>query len=764
MEDSDTNDSKTLDQDDFESNGNAGIEGPDSPGSLCPEYETDEGHPGESDLIHNTPMTTHIKQEVIDDDLQYETTEYDPMEDMSHEGFLSHEDQKLKLDYRHEALLSKSSKRISPTANNKTRRRPRKDKLLDTNSEEMDPADTIRVTCGHLTGLLHKELFYCPGIHRACVELDDGSATFVTPKRFMFMGEKARLKDWKNAIRWNGHQLRKHIEAGTLAFYKHEELCTGRCMARSPFATRDPAYMTERAKLRREKFEFETLGFSSETDGSGFSDLTADAKKLNFVTTVEENGCMKIQSVSGGDESMWNSIENNETDTEPPDIKPDVKQLQIQMMNSMQNNKVEPVLIAPKPQVSQNMPTSLSQTQVRPLYSYKPRAETQKTIARTETLKTSLLPPSIMNAVMPPVSENDSNAEEDRLLWQGIVELGLIDEFFREIKASLDLLKNTMVKRLVPLEDSNRISIIVRQLGLMQKLKFKLEAHRTDMEKQRRRLDREMIDLQKKVQEYEIKKKVLEKRSECFEQILEIPAMKNNSSTSPAVFAANHGPPRLSPNQKGTYILSSAMHGQRPGSIVTTSLKAVTTNSVSQSQNSPGTCSSSAIGKNGRVQTGPGGTKILVFPKQNTEFHSNPNGSLKITLKRKQDFSDDETPTEMENDSQLKSALLSKGLKSEENKVESNDKKESVNDSEIQTDTSNQDDLISKESSENCTDKDSVQEEINPSHDELNSSHEEIPNAHSCDGDQTSEEKTENAIKRSKRRRSVKTYSDDYIK
>ena len=97
----------------------------------CPEYETDEGHPGESDLIHNTPMTTHIKQEVIDDDLQYETTEYDPMEDMSHEGFLSHEDQKLKLDYRHEALLSKSSKRISPTANNKTRRRPRKDKLLD---------------------------------------------------------------------------------------------------------------------------------------------------------------------------------------------------------------------------------------------------------------------------------------------------------------------------------------------------------------------------------------------------------------------------------------------------------------------------------------------------------------------------------------------------------------------------------------------------------------------------------------------------------
>ncbi|CAC5407205.1 unnamed protein product [Mytilus coruscus] len=226
MEDSDTDDTKALDQDEVQTNeaegtpeapagpgermgnGNAGNEGPDTPGSLCQGYETDEGHQGESDLIQNTPMTTQIKQEVIDDDLQYETTEYDPTEDMSHEDFLSQEDRdhKLKFGFRHEASVLKSSKRISPTANNKARRRSRKDKLLDTNSEETDPADTIRVTCGHLTGLLHKELFYCPGIHRACLELDDG--TFVTPKRFMFMGEKARLKDWKNAIRWNGHQLR----------------------------------------------------------------------------------------------------------------------------------------------------------------------------------------------------------------------------------------------------------------------------------------------------------------------------------------------------------------------------------------------------------------------------------------------------------------------------------------------------------------------------------------------------------------------------
>lgn len=41
---------------------------------------------------------------------------------------------------------------------------------------------------------------------------------------------------------------------------------------------------------------------------------------------------------------------------------------------------------------------------------------------------------------------------EDRMLWKGIVELGLVDEFFREIKASLDVLKNRMVRRMVPFE------------------------------------------------------------------------------------------------------------------------------------------------------------------------------------------------------------------------------------------------------------------------------------------------------------------------
>ncbi|CAC5361619.1 unnamed protein product [Mytilus coruscus] len=156
MEDSDTDDTKALDQDEVQTNeaegtpeapagsgermgnGNAGNEGPDNTwiigryysrqliilmslkhkynagGGKCQEYETDEGHQGESDLIQNTPMTTQIKQEVIDDDLQYETTEYDPTEDMSHEDFLSRrQGSQTKFGFRHEAGLEIVQKNIS---------------------------------------------------------------------------------------------------------------------------------------------------------------------------------------------------------------------------------------------------------------------------------------------------------------------------------------------------------------------------------------------------------------------------------------------------------------------------------------------------------------------------------------------------------------------------------------------------------------------------------------------------------------------------
>ena len=40
---------------------------------------------------------------------------------------------------------------------------------------------------------------------------------------------------------------------------------------------------------------------------------------------------------------------------------------------------------------------------------------------------------------------------EDQLFWRAIVQLGLVDEFFREIKSKLDMLKFNMVKNFVNL-------------------------------------------------------------------------------------------------------------------------------------------------------------------------------------------------------------------------------------------------------------------------------------------------------------------------
>ncbi|XP_060076341.1 uncharacterized protein LOC132555968 [Ylistrum balloti] len=336
------------------------------------------------------------------------------------------------------------------------------------------PDDNIlTVTCGNLVGSLHRDKFFCPGIHRECIEIN---GMFVTPKRFSVMGEKARLKDWKNAVRLNGFQLRKYIDSGILKFSNHESMCTGRCIARAPGARSGPAA--------------DTL-------------LPPDSKPglprpLGMFTTLSGNNIMKIEKVRTDDQ--WSNGEMEE------DVKPDVNQLQLQMLQA------------------QNLSVSKANAY----------AQSSPSSRIAKTMVPHIYPTHITPAIpmVPPDEGTEDITEEDcedRLLWKGIVELGLVDEFFREIKASLDVLKNGMIKRQVPLADSRKISVIVKQLGLMQKLKYKLEAHQTDMERQRQKLDREMEELQRKVREFEAKKALLKRKSECFEQLLDITAPKTES-------------------------------------------------------------------------------------------------------------------------------------------------------------------------------------------------------------------------------------------
>ena len=63
----------------------------------------------------------------------------------------------------------------------------------------------ILVSCGGVQGKLIMNKFICPGIHQHCIEVD---GKLLTPKAFCVLGEKERLKDWKNAIRINGKSIR----------------------------------------------------------------------------------------------------------------------------------------------------------------------------------------------------------------------------------------------------------------------------------------------------------------------------------------------------------------------------------------------------------------------------------------------------------------------------------------------------------------------------------------------------------------------------
>ena len=73
--------------------------------------------------------------------------------------------------------------------------------------QEMD-AGVLTVSCGNVTATLHKQLFRCPGIHSRCIEKD---GEWITPKELCIIGDKARLKDWKTAIRHEKMSLRYSI-------------------------------------------------------------------------------------------------------------------------------------------------------------------------------------------------------------------------------------------------------------------------------------------------------------------------------------------------------------------------------------------------------------------------------------------------------------------------------------------------------------------------------------------------------------------------
>ncbi|KAL4218452.1 Glucocorticoid modulatory element binding protein 2 [Mactra antiquata] len=110
--------------------------------------------------------------------------------------------------------------------------------------------------------------------------------------------------------------------------------------------------------------------------------------------------------------------------------------------------------------------------------------------------------------------------DEDAMFWRAIVQLGLIDEFFREVKSKLDVLKASMIKNFVPVGDAKKASRIVNELGMRSKLDMRLCAHKFEFDRQRDKLEKEMEQLKRKVTEYEQRKEILKQKSDTYEILM----------------------------------------------------------------------------------------------------------------------------------------------------------------------------------------------------------------------------------------------------
>ncbi|XP_029634390.1 glucocorticoid modulatory element-binding protein 1 isoform X2 [Octopus sinensis] len=304
-----------------------------------------------------------------------------------------------------------------------------------------DSAGVITVTCGNLVGKLHMEKFICPGIHRECIEFE---GRFISPKLFSVMGEKEKLKDWKNAVRMNGIQLRKYIESGQLDFTNHQEMCTGRCVPHAP--------------LKTMVFDDGTLApISTLLAETGIS-----IKENNYLY-VSEQTSGKIAEAVGSQYTYVNQSQNQDD----PDVKPSVQVLH-------------------RAVTAENTEEQQQQQQ----------------------------------------QQQQQPPDESQLFWKGIIELGLADEIFREFKNTLDNIKYKLIRNQCPLEEVRKVSRVVSELGLTSKLKYRLAAHKTDMERQKDKLDKEMEELRRRVAEAEHKKELLKRKSQCFDHLLEISKSK----------------------------------------------------------------------------------------------------------------------------------------------------------------------------------------------------------------------------------------------
>ncbi|XP_013418388.1 glucocorticoid modulatory element-binding protein 1 [Lingula anatina] len=374
--------------------------------------------------------------------------------------------------------------------------------------------EIIVVTCGTITGKLHREKFLCPGIHQSCIETEDGS--FVTPKMFSVMGDKEKLKDWKNAIRINGTNFRKMMDTGQLDFFNHSVHCSGRCIARTPLTVGSLETKTTKPEI---SLNPPTMTPVTQAVFNPIPELTEHAYSSQSRTNRWKTDSSSSSSMSSKKKSLSQAVFPHAvlvSATGPVTFTDDISNQD----SGGSNSDKEPGINNNGSFVNGDSHDSEFDLDIKPSAD-----ELQK----------------LAMAACRGLPGEDEAVLESQLFWRGIMEVGLLDEFFREIKQGLDTLKNSLIKSKASEAEANRINRIVEELGLTAKFKVKLSACRSETEKLSAQLSQEMEDLRRKALEIEQKKAQLKRKSVAFEQLLESKSAKRTPTASLWVSANGKG-------------------------------------------------------------------------------------------------------------------------------------------------------------------------------------------------------------------------------
>ncbi|XP_025090489.1 uncharacterized protein LOC112561879 isoform X2 [Pomacea canaliculata] len=365
--------------------------------------------------------------------------------------------------------------------------------------EKYKNAEEVPVTCGGLTGLLLLKKFFCPAIHRACIRFN---GEIVTPKQFCIMGDKQKLKDWKNAIRIEGFPLRKYIETGQLDFYRHSEFCTGRCTARTPLNR-----SSNISNIASEANATTVMEPVASVVPSGERITIADTLYQRFFPSAVENE-------DDGTISVKETAKQAE-DRKLPQIKRESG------VSTSLRSPASPIRLSAGNATKLQPGSSLSSSTLPAASSSTWRMKLAAAKVKTQPDKHHVF--EIEDGIEV-VTVSSTQLSDDQQFWLGIVEQNLCDLVFQEIHSALESMKQDLITYCV--RDAYCLSNVVRELGLMGNLKDKLADIKHHMDLQQASIANEMLELKKKVAEFEAKKLALKRKSDKFNYLIEVTKAK----------------------------------------------------------------------------------------------------------------------------------------------------------------------------------------------------------------------------------------------